>query len=343
MEVSVVILNWNGRGLLEKMLPAVVSHTSGDLAGTAADGTPIASIAEVVVADNGSIDGSVEMLAKEFPTVRVIRFDTNHGFAGGYNKAIDTIESRYTVLLNSDVETTPGWLVPLYDFMQANPDCGAVQPKILSWRERDRFEYAGAAGGYLDRNGFPFCRGRVFDTVERDEGQYDGAPVRVAWASGAALMVRTDLYRKVGGLDERFFAHMEEIDLCVRITGAGYKVMAVTQSAVYHIGGASLPQGDPRKVYLNFRNNLLLLHKNMPRREGKRLLFRRRLLYDTTAWAMMMLKLQWSSAMAVLRAHRDFRRMKKLYTDLPDRNLFAGLPGHDRNIVTDYYIKRKRK
>lgn len=343
MEVSVVILNWNGRELLEKMLPAVVSHTSGDLAGIAAAGTPVASIAEVVVADNGSTDGSEEMLAKEFPTVRVIRFDTNHGFAGGYNKAIDTIASRYTVLLNSDVETTPGWLVPLYDFMQANPDCGAVQPKILSWRERDRFEYAGAAGGYLDRNGFPFCRGRVFDTVERDEGQYDGAPVRVAWASGAALMVRTDLYRKVGGLDERFFAHMEEIDLCVRIAGVGYKVMAVTQSAVYHIGGASLPQGDPRKVYLNFRNNLLLLHKNMPRREGKRLLFRRRLLYDTTAWAMMMLKLQWSSAMAVLRAHRDFRRMKKLYTDFPDRNLLAGLPGHDRNIVTDYYLKRKRK
>lgn len=343
MEISVVILNWNGRELLRQMLPHVLRHTCGDMAGKTADGTPMASIAEVVVADNGSTDGSVEMLEKDFPAVRIVRFDTNLGFSEGYNKAIEGIGSRYTVLLNSDVETTPEWLVPLYEFMEANPDCGAVQPKILSWHQRDRFEYAGAAGGYLDRNGFPYCRGRVFDTVERDEGQYDGDPVRVAWASGAALMVRTELYRKVGGLDPRFFAHMEEIDLCVRIAGAGYKVMAVTQSAVYHIGGASLPQGNPRKVYLNFRNNLLLLYKNMPRREGRKVLFRRRLVYDTTAWAMMMLKLQWRSAMAVLRAHRDFRRMKKLYTELPERNLFATLPGHDRNIVADYYLKHKRK
>lgn len=342
-EISVVILNWNGEELLRQMLPAVVSHTIGALAGTTADGVDIADIAEVVVADNGSTDGSVELVRKSFPGVRLIRFDSNLGFAEGYNRAIEKTDSRYVVMLNSDVETTPGWLAPLYDYMQANPDCGAVQPKILSWRERDKFEYAGAAGGFLDRNAFPYCRGRVFDTVERDEGQYDGAPVRVAWASGAALMVRVEAFRKAGGLDARFFAHMEEIDLCVRLAGAGYKVVADTRSVVYHIGGASLPQGNPRKVYLNFRNNLLLIHKSMPRRESRKALFRRRLVYDTMAWAMMMLKLQWKSATAVLRAHRDFRRMRKFYNELPDRNLLADLPGHDRNIVADYYLRGRTK
>lgn len=342
-KISVVILNWNGKELLRKMLPFVVRHSVEDLAGEDVSGNSIATMTEVVVADNGSTDGSVEWVRETFPQVRIIRFDTNLGFAGGYNKAIEQTESRYTVLLNSDVETTPGWLAPLYDYMESDPDCGGVQPKILSWHNRDRFEYAGAAGGMLDRNVFPYCRGRLFDTVERDEGQYDGTPVRVAWASGAALMVRTEVYRKVGGLDPEFFAHMEEIDLCVRMSGAGYKVMAVMQSVVYHIGGASLPQGNPRKVYLNFRNNLLLIHKNMPRREGNRLLLRRRLIYDTAAWIMMMLKLQWKSAGAILRAHRDFRRMRKSYTDLPDRNLFKSLPGHERNIVADYYLKGKRK
>ncbi len=342
-EISVVILNWNGRELLAKMLPYVVPHSVGELAGTGASGRSIAAITEVVVADNGSTDGSAEWVRENYPQVKIITFDTNLGFAQGYNKAIEEIRSRYTVLLNSDVETTPGWLVALYDHMERDEQCGALQPKILSWHDRTSFEYAGAAGGLLDSNVFPFCRGRLFDTLERDEGQYDGPPRRVAWASGAALMVRTEVYRKIGGLDPAFFAHMEEIDLCVRMAGAGYKVMAVMQSTVYHIGGASLPQGNPRKVYLNFRNNLLLIHKNMPRREGKRLLFRRRLIYDTAAWAMMMLKLQWKSAAAILRAHRDFRRMRRNYNALPDRNLFRTLPGHGRNIVVDYYLKGKRK
>lgn len=341
-DISVIILNWNGEKLLRQFLPAVVRHTVGDLAGDTADGTSVADIAEVVLADNGSTDGSLQWVRTAFPQVRVIELGSNLGFAAGYNEALDRTDAPYAVLLNSDVETTPGWLAPLYGYMHSHPECGAVQPKILSWRNRSMFEYAGAAGGFIDRNGFAWCRGRMFGYVEADNGQYDGPPARVAWASGAALMVRTAAYRSVGGLDARFFAHMEEIDLCVRLAGAGFPVMAVTDSAVFHVGGASLPQGNPQKVYLNFRNNLLLIHKNMPRRDGRRALLRRRLIYDTTAFFMMLAKLQWRSAAAVLRAHRDFRRMRRLYTELPDRNLLATLPGHDRNIIIDHFIKRRK-
>lgn len=336
-EISVVILNWNGEKLLRQFLPAVVRTSVGSEAGEG-----IAEIAEVVVADNGSTDGSVDYVRRQFPQVRILRFDRNLGFAGGYNRALEEIDTPFAVLLNSDVETTPGWLAPICDHMRSHPRCGAVQPKILSWHRRDHFEYAGAAGGFLDRNAFPYCRGRLFDTVEEDRGQYDGPPVRIAWASGAALTVRTQAYREVGGLDESFFAHMEEIDLCVRLSGAGYTVEAISGSRVYHVGGASLPQGDPRKVYLNFRNNLLLIHKSMPRREGRRALLRRRLIYDTAAFFLMVLRRQWRGAAALLKAHRDFRRMRRLYTDLPQSNLLAALPGHERNIITDYYLKGKK-
>ena len=381
MQTSVIILNWNGLSLLQQLLPGVVSHTIGEEAGTTSDGRRIADITRLVVADNGSTDGSIEWVRSHFPQVEIIRFDTNLGYAEGYNRAIRQTDSPFTVLLNSDVETTPGWLVPLYDFISANPDVGAIQPKILSFHHRDTFEYAGAAGGLIDRNGFPYCRGRLFDSLEKDRGQYDGPPVDIAWASGAALMVRTEAYRKVGGLDPLFFAHMEEIDLCLRLRNAGLRVMAVTQSTVYHIGGASLPQGNPRKVYLNFRNNLLLIYKNLPRKEGRRLLFRRRLVYDTAAFLMMLLKGQWKSASAVLKAHRDFRRLRPNYTpnsplqtpnsspltthsspltpnsSLPTPNSSPLTPNEpltpnsplltptsftSRNIVVDYYLKRKK-
>lgn len=342
-QISVIILNWNGEKLLRQFLPIVVDTTCGSQAGECSDGTPVAKIAEVVVADNGSTDGSLDYVRNEFPQVRIMAFDCNLGFAAGYNRAVNETDSPYTLLLNSDVETTPGWLAPLYDYMRTNPQCGALQPKILSWHNRDYFEYAGAAGGFLDCNAFPYCRGRIFDTIEKDEGQYDGKPIHVAWASGAAMMVRTEAYRRAGGLDEHFFAHMEEIDLCIRLRGIGCDVMALTGSKVYHVGGASLPQGNPRKVYLNFRNNLLLIYKSMPLREGRRALLRRRLIYDTTAFLLMAVKMQWRSAAAVLRAHRDFRHMRQLYTTLPQRNLLAKLPGHNRNIITDYYLKGKRK
>ena len=328
-ELAVIILNWNGRKLLEQFLPVASRYS-------------ITEDADLIVADNGSTDDSVEWVKAHHPEVKVLSFSENYGFAEGYNKAIKQTQYKYTILLNSDVEVTEDWTRPLLDFMRRNSDVGALQPKIRSWKERTKFEYAGAAGGYLDKMGYPYCRGRLFDSIEEDRGQYDGKVVDICWASGAALMVRTDIYLKVGGLDARFFAHMEEIDLCCRIHGAGYRVVAVPDAMVFHVGGASLAQGNPKKTYLNFRNNLLLLHKNMPIKEGRKKLFIRRL-YDTLAWGMFMLKFDFKNANAVLKAHNDFRKMKKLYTEHPDKNVLASLPGAERNIIIDYYLKRMKK
>lgn len=328
--VAVIILNWNGEKLLREFLPSVVANTD-------------TSIADVIVADNGSTDGSRELLRKEFPQVKLLEFDENLGFAGGYNRALRETGYRYTLLLNSDVETPAGWLTPLHNFMEAHPDAAACQPKILSYKQKEKFEYAGAAGGFIDRNGYPYCRGRIFDTVEDDNGQYD-IPVEVFWATGAALMVRTDLYEKAGGLDERFFAHMEEIDLCWRLLLMGHTLWCVPASHVYHLGGGSLPAANPRKTYLNFRNNLLLLHKNLPAANLRGALLRRRLL-DTVAWAKFILTLDLPNASAILRAHRDFRRMRREYTTHPPVNLLAR--SADRrtrrpDILLSYFIKRKR-
>ncbi|MDE6298133.1 MAG: glycosyltransferase family 2 protein, partial [Muribaculaceae bacterium] len=236
--LGVIILNWNGLQLLKEFLPTAAKYTRGD-------------DVQLVVADNGSTDGSADWVRSNFPEVRVMEFTENLGFAGGYNKAILESDYDYVVLLNSDVEVTEGWWQPLLKYMESNPEAGALQPKIRSYRNRDYFEYAGAAGGFLDRLGYPYCRGRVLGKIEKDEGQYDGKPAEVTWASGAALMVRVKAYREVGGLDERFFAHMEEIDLCCRMIAAGYKVMALSDSVVFHVGGASLEQGNPKKTYLN--------------------------------------------------------------------------------------------
>ena len=328
-ELAVIILNWNGRKLLEQFLPVASRYS-------------ITEDADLIVADNGSTDDSVEWVKAHHPEVKVLSFSENYGFAEGYNKAIAQTQYKYTILLNSDVEVTEGWTRPLLDFIRRNGDVGALQPKIRSWKERTKFEYAGAAGGYLDKMGYPYCRGRLFDSIEVDRGQYDGKVVDICWASGAALMVRTDIYQKVGGLDARFFAHMEEIDLCCRIHAAGYRVVVVPDAMVFHVGGASLSQGNPKKTYLNFRNNLLLLHKNMPVKQGRVKLFVRRL-YDTLAWGMFLLKFDFKNANAVLKAHNDFRKMKKLYTEHPDINVLASLPGAKRNIIIDYYLKRMKK
>lgn len=328
-KLAVIILNWNGRKLLEQFLPNVSRYTSGDEV-------------ELYVADNGSTDDSVEWMESNCPEVKIIRLDCNYGFAEGYNKVISATHHPYTVLLNSDVEVTEGWWQPLLAFMEGNPDVGAVQPKIKSWRDKSSFEYAGAAGGYLDRLGYPYCRGRLFDCVEKDEGQYDGGAVDVCWASGAALTVRTDVYLQLGGLDKDFFAHMEEIDLCCRMIGAGWRVCAISDSEVYHVGGASLAQGNPHKTYLNFRNNLLLLHKNLPEKKGKRILFLRRLA-DTLAFGMFVLKMDFANARAILKAHADFRKMKRNYNVFPDSDYLSKVPGADRYIVIDRYLFRKRK
>ena len=327
-DVAVIILNWNGARLLEEYLPSVVKYTSPE-------------IGRVIVADNGSTDDSLEVLGRRFPEVEVIRFPENHGFAEGYNLAIDQTRYKYTVLLNSDVAVEDDWLSPLYRFMEEHPEVGAVQPKLLSYREPEMFEYAGAAGGFLDCHGYPYCRGRIFSTVEKDLGQYD-EPIPVFWATGAALMVDTELYRQVGGLDKRFFAHMEEIDLCWRIHLAGRQIWAVPSARVFHLGGGSLPASNPRKTYLNFRNSLVMLHKNLPDATRKKRIFARMVL-DGVAWVKFVLSADFSNVRAIVKAHKDFRQMKKEYTSHPDRDLLASFPGTERNILIDYYLKGNKK
>ena len=246
---AIVILNWNGRKFLEKFLPFVTASTGPGV--------------EVIVADNASTDDSVSFLQERYPGLRVIQMDYNRGFAGGYNEALKQVETDYYVLLNSDVEVAPGWVEPVISLMEKDPSIGACQPKIRMYSDRESFEYAGAAGGWLDHLGYPFARGRVFDVCEKDMGQYDVAEP-IFWASGAALFVRARLYHELGGLDGYFFAHQEEIDLCWRMQLAGYTVYCCPESVVYHVGGGTMPKGNERKVKLNFRNNLIMMAKNLP-------------------------------------------------------------------------------
>ena len=302
MTAEIVILNWNGRDHLRTFLPSVVAAAPAGVG--------------VTVADNGSTDDSAEVLAREFPTVRVVRLGRNYGFAEGYNRALREVDAECFVLLNSDVETPAGWLEPLLEVLEREPDVAAVAPKLRSWRDRASFEYAGAAGGYLDLLGYPFCRGRILRCVERDEGQYDDER-DVFWVSGAAFCCRAEVFRELGGFDASFFAHMEEIDLCWRMQLAGFKIATVTNSTVSHLGGASLDASDPKKTYLNFRNNLLMMHRNLPRRIAKKRLIVRRLL-DTLAWARFIATFKWRHAGAIVCAHHDFARMRKDMATAPD-------------------------
>ncbi len=249
MQTAVVILNWNGRPHLEKFLPSVVEHTPSSV--------------RIIVADNGSTDDSVEWLAATYPQIEIIRLSENYGFAKGYNIALESVDADYFVLLNSDVEVTNGWIEPLVATLANNSDVGAVAPKLLSYVERNKFEYAGASGGYIDLLGYPFCRGRILSTLEDDCGQYD-TPKPIFWASGAAFCCRAELFKQLGGFDGDFFAHMEEIDLCWRMQLAGYKIMVEPRSVVYHLGGGTLPNNSPRKLFLNYRNNLMMLFKCAP-------------------------------------------------------------------------------
>jgi GT2 family glycosyltransferase len=325
--IAVIILKWNGHDLLNEYLPQVVATIDSD-------------VADIIVADNGSTDNSVELLKTKFPEVKLLQFDTNHGFAQGYNLAIEQTQYKYTILLNSDVATAPGWITPLYEYMEANPNVGACQPKLLAYKQKDEFEYAGASGGFIDRNGYPYCRGRIFGTVEKDHGQYDDV-ISVFWATGAALMIRSQVYLTAGGLDKDFFAHMEEIDLCWRVLLMGYDIKVVPQSVAYHLGGGSLPASNPRKTYLNFRNNLLMLHKNLPDATRNRKLFVRRLL-DTIAWAKFMATFDFKNANAILKAHNDFRSMRKRYTSHPDVDLLDQRNDTHRNIIVDYYLRGRK-
>ncbi|MDE7377305.1 MAG: glycosyltransferase family 2 protein [Muribaculaceae bacterium] len=323
--IAVIILNWNGAKLLREFLPAVVANTDP-------------ALARVIVADNGSDDDSLAVLKSEFPEVEVMAFDKNYGFAEGYNRAIKQVDSEFVILLNSDVAPAPGWIAPLSEYMTAHPDVAACQPKLLSYTVKTKFEYAGAAGGFLDCHGYPYCRGRIFATCEEDHGQYD-EPMPIFWATGAALMVRREVYIEAGGLDADFFAHMEEIDLCWRIHLMGWGIAAVPASVVYHLGGGSLPASNPRKTYLNFRNNLLMMHKNLPDATRSRKLLTRRLL-DTVAWAKAVATLDFKTASAIWRAHRDFAKMRVRYASHPQADL---LDGSQPDILVGYYLRGKRR
>lgn len=328
MKTAVVILNWNGRKFLEKFLPSVIAFSKGD--------------ADIIVADNASTDDSVKFLSENFPEVQLVINQTNGGFAKGYNDALSKVEADYYILLNSDIEVTEKWIKPVISLMESDHLIGACQPKLRSYSEKEKFEYAGAAGGFIDKYGYPFCRGRLFQSMEVDEGQYDDVK-EIFWATGACMFVRADLYHKFGGLDGDFFAHMEEIDFCWRLKNSGYKIMYCPDSMVFHVGGGTLPKSSSRKTYLNFRNNFSLLYKNLPK--GRILpVFASRLWLDGLAGFSFLLKGGFADLLAVIRAHFSFyrnigtlRKKRKNIIQKPVSQVYNGC------IVISHYVLRKKK
>ncbi len=326
-KLAIVILNWNGRKYLEKFLPTLVKY--------------LPTYAEIIVADNASSDDSVAFMRSAYPSIRVIENDRNAGFAEGYNIALKQVEATYYCLLNSDIEVTENWIEPIIEQMDANEKIAAVQPKMLSYDRRDEFEYAGAAGGFVDKYGYPFCRGRVFGHLEKDSGQYDTV-MDVFWATGAALFVRSDVYHTMGGLDPDFFAHMEEIDFCWRIKNAGYKIKVNPASVVYHIGGGTLPKNNSYKTYLNFRNNLFLLLKNLPENRLRKTLVVKFFL-DQMAAGSFLLQGHFKDFTAVYKAmlhfYRNYQACKAKRNTLPK---LAFSDTYPESVVFLHYFKRKK-
>jgi len=332
-KLSVVILNWNGKALMEEFLPSVLEYTP-------------TAIAEIVVADNGSTDDSVSMLKEKFPQVRLILLDKNHGFAEGYNQALKQVDAEYTVLLNSDVEVTPGWIDAPLQALENDSTIACVQPKIRAQRDKDYFEYAGASGGFMDRYGYPYCRGRILHITEKDMGQYD-TPSDILWATGACLFVRTEVYKREGGLDGRFFAHQEEVDFCWRLRCRGFRLVCPPSSVVYHVGGATLSVENPRKTYLNFRNNLLMVYKNLPEADLKHVL-RSRFLLDYLAATKFVLTGHPQNAKAIYTARQDFFKLKEAYKPIREENLLKttlnSIPELSRkSLILSFYVKGIRK
>lgn len=327
MKTAVIILNWNGSKMLEKFLPSVTRYTTGDN--------------EVIIADNGSTDNSIEFLKRHYPSLRIIQLDKNYGFAEGYNRAIAQVVADYYVLLNDDVEVTENWIEPVLQLMESDSKIGIAQPKLLMFDKRDTFEYAGAAGGYIDKYGYPFCRGRVFSTVEKDQGQYDDV-CEIFWASGAAMFVKANVWKELGGLDGDFFAHMEEIDFCWRAKNQGYKVMYCPEATVFHVGGGTLPKTNPRKTYLNFRNNMALLYKNLPE-ETRIPIMRHRKVLDWIAAMKFLAGGNMGETKAVFQAHKDFRRWKPTLVERRKKlNPHPVSCVYSRNILLTYYLKGKK-
>lgn len=332
MKTAVVILNWNGEKYLKQFLPILIKYTQHPEI-------------ELYVADNASTDHSLSVLSEQFPTVKTILLDKNYGFAGGYNKALAQIETDYFVLLNSDVEVTENWLQILIEYMDTHQDVAACQPKIRSFYNRNYFEHAGAAGGFIDMFGFPFCRGRVIGNAEEDRGQYDDI-TDVFWATGACLMIRSEIFKTAGGFDEDFFAHMEEIDLCWRLNNRGYRISCIPQSVIYHVGGGTLHTEHPQKTYLNFRNNLLMLYKNLPQQSLSKIMIWRKL-FDYVAALQLFVTGKPQNAGGVFRARRDFKKMLPDFEQKRNENQLLSA-GHDdskilrKSIVIEYYLKNCR-
>lgn len=331
-KVAVVILNWNGRKLLEEFLPSVVNYTNTE-------------IADIIIADNNSTDDSVEFLSSYYPTLEVIALPQNYGYADGYNKTLKLLNHEYYVLLNSDVEVTANWLDPLYQYIEQHTNVAAIQPKVLAQRNKLCFEYAGAAGGFIDKLGYPFCRGRIFNQVEKDTDQYN-TPLEIFWATGACLFIRSSDYWNAGGLDASFFAHMEEIDLCWRLNARGRKLVCLPESTVYHVGGATLQEESPRKTFLNFRNNLLMLYKNLSENKFKRIYTQRKAL-DYLAALQFLISGKKPNASAILKAHREFRVIQKEYVKERDNNLQRTTNSpiktiYQGSILYDFYLKKRK-
>jgi GT2 family glycosyltransferase len=329
IKTIIVILNWNGLDYLKKFLGMVVKYSANPET-------------VICVADNGSTDGSSEWISENYKNVKLIRFDKNHGFAGGYNMALKQLDAKYFVLLNSDIEVTQGWLEPMVSFMDSNPDVASCQPKILAYYLKDHFEHAGAGGCFIDKFGYPFCRGRILNKVEKDTGQYDSR-IDVFWSSGACMIVRGEAWEKCGGFDDAFFAHMEEIDLCWRFNKAGYRVCYLPESVVYHVGGGALPYNSPFKTYLNFRNSLFLLYKNLPDNKLHSVMLKRRLL-DGLAAVYFLITGSFRSVLAVWEAHMDYYKhlgelklKRKMVKMLEVDNYSA--PILNKSIVFEFYLK----
>ena len=326
MKISVIILNWNGRELLEKFLPGVIRYSKD---------------AEIIVADNASDDDSIEWITTNHPEVKLIMHTENKGYAGGYNAALEQVDADIFVLLNSDVEVNENWLEPVIDRFKKDESVAVIQPKLRWYHQRDHFEYAGASGGYIDWLGYPYCRGRIFQTLEKDSGQYDD-PAKIFWASGACMFIRKKQFQLAGGFDELFFAHMEEIDLCWRIRNLGFEIECVPDSHVHHMGGATLDQASPRKTYLNFRNNLSMLYKNLPYHLVFPVIIMR-LVLDGLAGLKFLAEGDFGDCLAVIRAHFHF------YKRVADKSLKRqqntdGLPATVRrkSIILSYFVRRKK-
>ncbi len=321
MKIAVVILNWNGAKLLEQFLPSIIKYSNE---------------ATIYVADNASTDNSIQVIKEKFPTIKIIQNDGNYGFAKGYNIALKNVEEEYYALVNSDIEVTENWLAPILSIFENEPEIAIIQPKLLDFKNKEYFEYAGAAGGFIDKYGYPFCRGRIFDTIEKDNHQYDDEK-EIFWATGACFFIRKEVYRSLNGFDDDFFAHQEEIDLCWRVFNKGYKAKYTSKSVVYHVGGATLNEGNPKKTFLNFRNSLLMLLKNLPKNQLVPIIFIR-LTLDGIAGIQFILKGKFKHCFAIIKAHFYFyhlisRNLKKR-TATQNKNYF-----HTKSIVFNYFVK----